>query len=87
MPGFVEQTLPKFNSRLIQPKDSDSKIKPGHVLIVLHIPESEAAPHQARDHKYYQRIGRLNAPLKHRAVMDIAGRKRHPEIKTEIIIN
>lgn len=87
VPGFVEPTLPKFNSRLIHPKQEGSQIKPGHLLIVLHIPESEAAPHQANDHKYYQRLGRRLSPLKHRAVMDIVGRKRHPDIKTEIIIN
>jgi hypothetical protein len=56
------------------------------VLIVIHVPQSDAAPHQARDHKYYQRLGRRLQPLKHRAIFDIAGRRRFPKLKTTILV-
>lgn len=87
IPGLVESPLQKLSTWLIHPKASGSQIKPGHVLIVVHIPESEAAPHQAQDRKYYQRLGRKLEPLRHRAILDISGRRRHPKIRTTILIH
>ena len=54
LPGLVEPPIRRLTTWLIHPKQNDSQIKPGHVLIVIYIPESESAPHQARDRKYYQ---------------------------------
>jgi predicted HTH transcriptional regulator len=67
IPRLVEPPLQKLTTWLIHPKREGSQIKPGHVLVAVHIPQSEIAPHQALDHKYYQRVGRRLEPLKHRA--------------------
>ncbi|SRR5579862_2180701 len=87
IPGLVEPSLQKLTTRLIYPKATDSQIKPGHVLIVVHVPESEVAPHQAQDRKYYQRLGRRLEPLRHRAILDIIGRRRHPRLHTTILVH
>ena len=87
IPRLVEPPLQKVTSWLIHPKRKSSRIKPGHVLIVIHVPESELAPHQAADRKYYQRIGRKLEPLKHRAITDIAGRRRFPKLRTTVLIH
>src|SRR5712692_5054263 len=58
IPHLVEPPLQKLSTWLIHPKSVSSQIKRDHVLIAVHIPESEIAPHQALDHKYYQRLGR-----------------------------
>lgn len=87
IPALVELPLRKLTTWLIRPKSAESQIKPGHAVVVIHIPESEAAPHQAQDHKYYQRLGRRLEPLRHRAILDIAGRRRCPKVKTTIIVH
>jgi hypothetical protein len=87
VPSLVDPPLPKLTSWLISPKAKDSRISSDHVLVVIHIPESPSAPHQASDHKYYQRLGRKLSPLRHRAVMDIIGRRRHPEVETQILVH
>jgi hypothetical protein len=87
IPRLVEPPIQKLASWLVRPKNQASLIKAGHVLIVVYIPESEGAPHQATDHKYYQRVGRKLQPLKHRAIFDIAGRRRFPKLRTTILIH
>jgi schlafen family protein len=87
IPNLVEPPLPKLSTWLIHPKGSNSRIKPGHLLVAIHIPQSESAPHQALDHKYYQRIGRKLHPLKHRAIQDITGRRQFPRLRTTIRVH
>jgi hypothetical protein len=87
IPKLVEPPLQRVSTCLIHPRNKGSRIAPGNVLIAIHIPESDAAPHQAVDHKYYQRLGRKLQPLKHRAIEDIAGRRRFPKIRTTILIH
>jgi hypothetical protein len=87
IPHLVEPPIQKLTTWLVHPKSHTSQIKPGHVLIVAHIPQSEIAPHQTLDHKYYQRVGRKLVPLKHRANLDIAGRRRFPKLRTTILIH
>jgi len=87
IPQFVEPPLQKLSTALICPKKHKSKIAPGNAVVVIHIPESNSAPHQALDHKYYQRVGRHLQPLRHRAIQDIAGRRRFPKIRTTILIH
>jgi hypothetical protein len=86
VPHFVDPPLEKLSTWLIHPKGKDSCIKEGHVLVAIHIPQSEVAPHQALDHKYYQRVGRKLQPLGRRAIMDIAGRRRFPKLRTTILV-
>lgn len=52
IPNLVDPPLEKLSTWLIYPKPKDSRIKAGHVLVAVHIPQSEIAPHQALDHKY-----------------------------------
>jgi hypothetical protein len=87
IPGLVEPPLPKLSTCLIHPRATHSQINPGHVLVVIHVPESAISPHQARDRKYYQRLGRKLEPLRHRAVLDIIGRRRHPTLRTKILVH
>ena len=80
IPNLVDGRLEKIGVQLITPRGKDSKIKPDHCLVVIHVPESNLAPHQATDRKYYSRLGSKLEPIKHRAVLDILGRKKHPEV-------
>src|SRR5438045_3370429 len=86
IPNLVDPPIQKITTWLVRPGITKSNIKPGNVLIAIHIPESETAPHQALDHKYYQRVGRKLQPLRHRAILDIAGRRRFPKLRTTILI-
>jgi len=86
VPALVEPPLPKLSTYLIHPRPTRSQIKPGHVVVVIHIPESAISPHQARDRKYYQRLGRKLEALRHRALLDIIGRRRHPTLRTKIVV-
>jgi hypothetical protein len=87
IPSLVEPPLQRLSTLLIHPKSEVSRIGAGKVLIAIHIPESEIAPHQALDRKYYQRLGRRLEPLRHRAIQDIAGRRRFPRIRTVVLIH
>jgi hypothetical protein len=87
IPHLVEPPLQKVSTCLIPSRSEKSKIAPGNVLVAIHIPESDGAPHQALDHKYYQRLGRKLHPLKHRAIQDIMGRRRFPKIRTTILVH
>ena len=80
IPNLVDGRLEKIGVQLILPRGKDSKIKAGHCLVVIHVPESNLAPHQATDRKYYNRLGSKLESIKHRAVLDILGRKKHPEV-------
>jgi hypothetical protein len=86
IPHLVEPPLRKVSTCLIPSRPEKSKIAPGNVLVAIHIPESDGAPHQALDHKYYQRLGRKLVPLKHRAILDITGRRRFPKLRTTVLI-
>ena len=87
IPNLVDPPLSKIATRVVTGTDANSKIKPDHALIVIHIPPSESAPHQARDRKYYQRLGRHLVPLRHRAVLDIQSRRKHPKIRASFILH
>jgi hypothetical protein len=87
IPSLVEPPIQKIASKLISPTTGGSRIRAGHVLVAVHIPGSECAPHQALDHKYYQRLGRRLEPLRHRALLDILGRRKHPDIRSTIIVH
>lgn len=87
IPHLVDPPIQKLATWLVHPKDQDSRIKPGHVVVVVHIPQSEIAPHQAGDHKYYQRLGRRLQPLRHRAIQDIASRRQFPKLRTTIVVH
>ena len=86
IPHLVEFPLPSFNVYVIQRQDKNSQIKEGRGIFVVEIPDSDFAPHQARDKRYYVRVGGKSRPIGHRLVLDIFGRRKHPKIILEFYI-
>jgi len=86
IPNLTDPPTQRLNIHVITDSTAAS-LSEGRGLIVIHIPPSDAAPHQAKDNKYYNRIGsKLNA-IGHRTVLDILNRKQNPKVKTEIYVN
>ena len=54
---------------------------PETALYIVEIDDSTIAPHQAKDHKYYVRIGSSSKPANNQIVLDILGRQKYPELK------
>jgi hypothetical protein len=81
IPNLADATLNRLEVRALHAKESGSAITPGCCLIIIHVPASESAPHQATNHKYYTRLSSKLSSLRHRAIMDIAGRRKHPTVK------
>lgn len=81
IPNLVESALPAFNVYVITRKDAASGIAADKAIFVIEIPDSESAPHQATDKKYYARIAGKSKPIGHRMVLDILGRIKHPKIE------
>ncbi len=81
IPNLANERLNRLEVRALHPKESGSAITPGCCIIIIHVPASESAPHQARDHKYYTRLSSKLSGLGHRAVMDIISRRKHPRLK------
>ncbi|MBL4845861.1 MAG: ATP-binding protein [Planctomycetes bacterium] len=80
LPGIVDPPLRSFDVHEVSPESPQSPIKPGHAVYVLELPDSEDAPHQARDRRYYLRIAGKSRPMSHRHVLDILQRRRDPEV-------
>jgi hypothetical protein len=85
LPGLVDRPLDRLDINSIGPSTKDSAIRLRHSVLVIHVPPSEGAPHQARDGKYYTRHGSRLHFLGHRAVMDIAGRRKNPTLRVNAI--
>ena len=81
IPNLADERLTRLEVRALYPKKSGSAISPGCCVVIIHVPSSESAPHQARDHKYYTRLSSKLSGLGHRAVMDIISRRKHPELE------
>ena len=79
IPNLVDLPLASFNVYVLTKSDANSAIADNKGLFIVEIPDSENAPHQARDKKYYARIGGKSRPISHRMVLDIIGRARHPK--------
>ena len=80
IPTLVEPTLIKFNVYPIIRETENSNILLDRAVYVIQIEDSQQAPHQASDNKYYGRVGGKSRPLPHRMVVDIMGRRKHPII-------
>lgn len=85
IPNLADGRLNRLEVRALHPKESSSAIAPGCCIIIIHVPASESAPHQARDHKYYTRLSSKLSGLGHRAVMDILSRRKHPKIEIHYV--
>jgi hypothetical protein len=83
IPAAVDPVLKSFNVYEVNGTGPDSLIGVDRAVYVLEIPESEDAPHQARDRRYYLRIAGKSRPMSHRHVLDVLNRKRDPEVRLE----
>jgi hypothetical protein len=81
LPGLVEPTIRNVRIAAITPIGTNSKIGPAKALYVIQIPDSEDAPHQAKDLRYYVRISGHNTPAEHWMIEDIRGRSKTPKIE------
>jgi len=85
VPTLVDFPLSSFNVYAIQRKGGSSQITEGRAIFVIEIPDSEQAPHQATDNRYYVRVGGKSKPIGHRLIMDIFGRRSYPKIRLEFM--
>lgn len=83
IPRIVEPELRRFNVYEITARGKQSQIEGGRGVFLIDIPDSEQAPHQAQNNKYYGRIGGKSKPLGHRFVADIFGRRKDPQLTLE----
>jgi hypothetical protein len=82
IPNLTDFEIIGFNVYEIRPKATASSISEGKSLYVVHVPDSERAPHQSkRDLKYYVRLGGKSQPASHRLIEDIRNRATHPRIE------
>ncbi len=86
IPSLVDYPLTGFNVYAIYPKHAESQIHPGQALYVVEILDSPHAPHQAQDKVYYIRTGAQSKPVEHRHVLDMMGRRQHPQIEMEYAV-
>lgn len=80
VPGLVDPPLGRFNVHEVRPTRPDSAIQPDHAVYVVEVARSDAAPHQAIDHRYYLRIAGKSRPMGHVHVQDVLRRTRHPVV-------
>ena len=80
IPNQVDYPLNRFNVYPVINTAPGSNILAGRGIFLVSIPDSEDAPHQAHDKKYYARVGGKSRPIGHRMVMDIVGRLKYPRI-------
>lgn len=86
IPTSVEFPLTSFNVYAIARSSDSSQIASGRAVFVIQVQDSEQAPHQAIDKRYYARVGGKSRPIGHRLVADIFGRRRYPQIDLEFTI-
>lgn len=77
---LLDPPLAGFSVHEVLAGSEDSPIKPGHGVYVIEVSSSEAAPHQALDHRYYLRIAGKSRPMGHVHIQDILRRTVHPRV-------
>lgn len=86
IPQLTDPPIQKLNVHVITDPAGQSP-RAGRALIAIHVGPSEAAPHQARDRRYYTRVGTKLSAVGHRAVLDILSRRRDPVVQTQVFVN
>ena len=86
IPNQMDPPLEKFNVYAIPPSGPGTKIGEGRALFVVEVPDSQQAPHQAKDYKYYSRVASRAQPIRHRQVLDILSRRQHPKMVMELVL-
>lgn len=81
IPNLVEESLINFNVYVITRGSENSQIEEGRGVLVVEVGDSEQAPHQAGDNKYYARVGGKSRPIGHRLVTDIFNRRRNAKME------
>jgi hypothetical protein len=71
----------RFNVYVVTSGASTSEIGAGRGVFIVDIPDSEQAPHQASDNRYYARVAGKSRPIGYRMVLDIMGRRRAPDLR------
>lgn len=85
LPQLVDPHIKACNVYEVLPQAGQSAILPGRAVYVLEIPQSDSAPHMARDRRYYLRIAGRSRPMANRHVLDILHRTTHPAVTVERI--
>jgi hypothetical protein len=88
--GWLEDKLPNLTDpklRKIQIQPIPISVRETKGPLVIYVPASSEAPHQAQDHKFYTRIGSKLQALSTRAVFDIANRQKHPVVSVSVGLN
>ena len=83
LPTLVTLPLRRLNVFEFAPNNGPLATGPGRAVYVVDIPDSEIAPHQALDNRYYIRVAGKSRPANHRIVLDILNRRRDPTIEPE----
>lgn len=84
LPGSVDPPLKAFNvHEIVGDNPHQTAILPGRAVYVIEIPDSEGAPHQSRDRRYYLRIAGKSRPMSHRHVLDIMQRRHDPDVRID----
>lgn len=83
IPNLIDHPLQRFNVYALVKSAQNPSIQSDRCVILVSIPDSEDAPHQARDNKYYARVGGKSRPIGHRLVTDIYGRRRYPSFEVQ----
>lgn len=60
-----------------------ARTHPGRVAYVIHIPQSDHAPHQAADKRFYKRFNFESVPMEEYEIRDVSGRAKGPDLKVE----
>lgn len=83
LPPLVDGSLTSLNVYAFSKSANKFKLASGRGVFVVEIPDSEQAPHQAIDNRYYARVGGKSRPIGHKLVSDIFHRRRDPFIELE----
>lgn len=80
IPNLVEFPLTSFNVYTIIRESDGSSIEDNKCIVLIDVHDSDSAPHQARDARYYARVAGKSRPIGHRLVLDIVGRAKYPKM-------
>lgn len=60
-----------------------TRTAPGRVAYVVHVPQSNHAPHQAWDKRFYKRFNFESVPMEEYEVRDVANRSTSPDLQVQ----
>lgn len=58
-----------------------NQTNPGRVAYIVHIPQSNQAPHQSSDKRFYKRFNFESVPMEEYEIRDVANRNTAPDLK------